>query len=308
MVERSIFLTDGVILAISPVLTSPISALSSHFWAALRPLLGHPVSVNSCPSLRRKPDSCLGYGLVAPHEAATDHRQRAGELMAAPRAADPLSTVDQAAARELTPKKFEIHHTDEIVRAVRCNCNADLVGITTINCSPPHADELADKFRGRSEGSCWASGISRCCRLDCDRFRQRASINPTLRSAGFRRKLFAQRQRRLRDIEIVQPLRTLRLPSPDRVCIFRPRCCRPRFFPALNVRRVSCRSVSAKVSQRAFRWWRMSKSSINTMVWRDGRVAEGAGLLNRYRFKRSIGGSNPPLSATFIFVTESDNG
>jgi hypothetical protein len=26
---------------------------------------------------------------------------------------------------------------------------------------------LADKFRGRSEGSCWASGISRCCRLDC---------------------------------------------------------------------------------------------------------------------------------------------
>ena len=30
---------------------------------------------------------------------------------------------------------------------------------------------------------------------------------------------------------------------------------------------------------------------------RDGRVAEGGGLLNRYRVKSSIGGSNPPLSA-----------
>ena len=32
--------------------------------------------------------------------------------------------------------------------------------------------------------------------------------------------------------------------------------------------------------------------------WRDGRVAEGAGLLNRYTVKSRIGGSNPPLSAT----------
>ena len=31
---------------------------------------------------------------------------------------------------------------------------------------------------------------------------------------------------------------------------------------------------------------------------RDGRAAEGGGLLNRYRVKSSIGGSNPPLSAT----------
>ncbi len=31
---------------------------------------------------------------------------------------------------------------------------------------------------------------------------------------------------------------------------------------------------------------------------RVGRVAEGGGLLNRYRVKNSIGGSNPPLSAT----------
>src|SRR5207237_5566656 len=30
---------------------------------------------------------------------------------------------------------------------------------------------------------------------------------------------------------------------------------------------------------------------------RGGRVAEGGGLLNRYRVKSSIGGSNPPLSA-----------
>ena len=32
---------------------------------------------------------------------------------------------------------------------------------------------------------------------------------------------------------------------------------------------------------------------------RDGRVAEGAGLLNRYTVKSRIGGSNPPLSAIF---------
>jgi hypothetical protein len=32
---------------------------------------------------------------------------------------------------------------------------------------------------------------------------------------------------------------------------------------------------------------------------RDGRVAEGGGLLNRYRVKSSIGGSNPPLSAIY---------
>jgi hypothetical protein len=34
-----------------------------------------------------------------------------------------------------------------------------------------------------------------------------------------------------------------------------------------------------------------------TQARRDGRVAEGGGLLNRYRVKSSIGGSNPPLSA-----------
>jgi hypothetical protein len=33
--------------------------------------------------------------------------------------------------------------------------------------------------------------------------------------------------------------------------------------------------------------------------WRDGRVAEGDGLLNRYTAKSRIGGSNPPLSAIF---------
>ena len=31
---------------------------------------------------------------------------------------------------------------------------------------------------------------------------------------------------------------------------------------------------------------------------RGGRVAEGGGLLNRYRVKSSTGGSNPPLSAS----------
>ena len=36
--------------------------------------------------------------------------------------------------------------------------------------------------------------------------------------------------------------------------------------------------------------------------WRDGRVAEGDGLLNRYTAKSRIGGSNPPLSATLILL------
>jgi hypothetical protein len=40
---------------------------------------------------------------------------------------------------------------------------------------------------------------------------------------------------------------------------------------------------------------------INQTRWRDGRVAEGDGLLNRYTVKSRIGGSNPPLSAIFIF-------
>ena len=35
--------------------------------------------------------------------------------------------------------------------------------------------------------------------------------------------------------------------------------------------------------------------------WRDGRVAEGDGLLNRYTVKSRIGGSNPPLSAILTF-------
>ena len=36
---------------------------------------------------------------------------------------------------------------------------------------------------------------------------------------------------------------------------------------------------------------------------RVGRVAEGGGLLNRYRIKSSIGGSNPPLSASSSSLT-----
>jgi hypothetical protein len=35
---------------------------------------------------------------------------------------------------------------------------------------------------------------------------------------------------------------------------------------------------------------------------RDGRVAEGGGLLNRCTVKSCTGGSNPPLSASKIFI------
>ena len=41
------------------------------------------------------------------------------------------------------------------------------------------------------------------------------------------------------------------------------------------------------------------ESPVAACAWRGGRVAEGNGLLNRHRVKSSIGGSNPPLSATF---------
>ena len=36
--------------------------------------------------------------------------------------------------------------------------------------------------------------------------------------------------------------------------------------------------------------------------WRDGRVAEGGGLLNRCRVKSSTGGSNPPLSSRYLIL------
>src|SRR5215470_7286105 len=39
-------------------------------------------------------------------------------------------------------------------------------------------------------------------------------------------------------------------------------------------------------------------ATLQAEQWRDGRVAEGGGLLNRYTVKSRIGGSNPPLSAS----------
>jgi hypothetical protein len=46
-----------------------------------------------------------------------------------------------------------------------------------------------------------------------------------------------------------------------------------------------------------------------TQTRRDGRVAEGGGLLNRCRVKSSTGGSNPPLSASIfpIFLNLNTN-
>ena len=43
--------------------------------------------------------------------------------------------------------------------------------------------------------------------------------------------------------------------------------------------------------------FRVMMSKIGPLPRRDGRVAEGGGLLNRYTAKSGIGGSNPPLSA-----------
>src|SRR5690349_1428109 len=39
---------------------------------------------------------------------------------------------------------------------------------------------------------------------------------------------------------------------------------------------------------------------VKSSEWRDGRVAEGGGLLNRCTVKSRTGGSNPPLSATEV--------
>ena len=44
-------------------------------------------------------------------------------------------------------------------------------------------------------------------------------------------------------------------------------------------------------------WYRLSAHcALRVPCWRDGRVAEGNGLLNRHTVKSGIGGSNPPLS------------
>ena len=47
----------------------------------------------------------------------------------------------------------------------------------------------------------------------------------------------------------------------------------------------------------------MQASQVRYTEWarRDGREAEGGGLLNRYRAKSSIEGSNPSLSAKKAF-------
>ena len=36
------------------------------------------------------------------------------------------------------------------------------------------------------------------------------------------------------------------------------------------------------------------------LLWRDGRVVEGAPLLREYRLKKLIEGSNPSLSANYL--------
>ena len=41
---------------------------------------------------------------------------------------------------------------------------------------------------------------------------------------------------------------------------------------------------------------------LSAVAWRDGRVAEGGGLLNRCTVKSRTGGSNPPLSAILLIV------
>src|ERR1700743_1827575 len=49
-----------------------------------------------------------------------------------------------------------------------------------------------------------------------------------------------------------------------------------------------------------------AESPARAISRRDGRVAERGGLLNRYRVKSSIGGSNPPLSASKTLLTSAN--
>ncbi len=53
----------------------------------------------------------------------------------------------------------------------------------------------------------------------------------------------------------------------------------------------------------------MQASQVRYTEWarRDGREAEGGGLLNRYRAKSSIEGSNPSLSASPSFADIQEN-
>jgi hypothetical protein len=65
-------------------------------------------------------------------------------------------------------------------------------------------------------------------------------------------------------------------------------------------RQIRCRVSGRHIDAVETRWKRPpmpSSGIIRSETRRDGRVAEGGGLLNRYRVKSSIGGSNPPLSA-----------
>ena len=67
---------------------------------------------------------------------------RKGRLIRFPQLTMPLLAA-------LTPADVDVHHTDEIVSAVKFSREFDLVGITTTTCSAPHAYEIADEFRNR---------------------------------------------------------------------------------------------------------------------------------------------------------------
>ena len=59
-----------------------------------------------------------------------------------------------------------------------------------------------------------------------------------------------------------------------------------------------CRFIEIRRTDLRGHGYNHVKARVKAGLRRVGRVAEGGGLLNRYRVKSSIGGSNPPLSAT----------
>jgi hypothetical protein len=78
-----------------------------------------------------------------------------------------------------------------------------------------------------------------------------------------------------------------------------------RLSPSSGIRRLFRRAVECKAAVEnsadlAFPG-RAGAIHGNMKARRDGREAEGGGLLNRYRAKSSIEGSNPSLSATNLF-------
>ncbi len=78
--------------------------------------------------------------LIAPAVVDDKRRGMQGRVFQLP----PLSLATVAAA---TPEQVRVEIIDEAIEPINYNCDADLVGITTLTRFAPHAYDIADRFR-----------------------------------------------------------------------------------------------------------------------------------------------------------------